>query len=127
MNQETIQHSEQKKPCVNCGAELLYKPGSSEIKCDYCGYEETIEETDSVFEELELYPYLDKMGAQSHTEEITMTEIRSNVYMIYWKEKSGNRIVHIEDFEKEIAYTNISMPDKDGTFYHFKGPLTLIK
>ena len=64
---------------------------------------------------------------QSHTDEITMTEFRSNVYMIYCKQNSGNRIVHIEDFEKEIAYTNISMPDKDGTFYHFKGPLTLIK
>ncbi|PKH49989.1 DNA helicase PriA [Tenacibaculum sp. Bg11-29] len=77
MNQETIQHSEQKKACVNCGAELLYKPGSSEIKCNYCGYEEAIQETYSVFEELELYPYLKKMGAQSHTEKISMLHCKS--------------------------------------------------
>lgn len=64
---------------------------------------------------------------QSHTEEITMIEIRPNVYMVYWKEESGNRIVHIEDFEKELAYTNIAMSDTDETFYHFNGPLTLIK
>lgn len=64
---------------------------------------------------------------QSHTEDITMTEIRPNVYMIYWKEESGNRIVHVEDFENEIAHTNIALPDEDGTFYHLNGPLTLIK
>lgn len=77
MNQETIQHSEQKKSCVNCGAELLYKPGSTQIKCDYCGYEEAIEKPISEFEELELYPFLEKMGAQSHTEKISMLHCKS--------------------------------------------------
>lgn len=64
---------------------------------------------------------------QSHTEDITMVEIRPNVYMVYWKEESGNRIVHVEDFENEIAHTNIAIPDEKGTFYHLNGPLTLIK
>ncbi|WP_299275916.1 MoaF N-terminal domain-containing protein [uncultured Psychroserpens sp.] len=64
---------------------------------------------------------------QPHTEDITMVEIRPNVYMIYWKEESGNRIVHVEDFENEIAHTNIAIPDEEGTFYHLNGPLTLIK
>ena len=62
---------------------------------------------------------------QSHTEDITMVEIRPNVYMIYWKEKSGNRVVHIEDFAKQKAYTNITSPDQ--TFYNLNGPLTKIK
>jgi len=62
---------------------------------------------------------------QSHTEAITMTEIRPNVYMIYWQEVSGNKIVHIEDFENGKAYTNITLPDQ--TFYNLNGPLTLIK
>lgn len=61
---------------------------------------------------------------QSHTEDITMTEIRPNIYMVYWKEASGNRIVHVEDFANQKAYTNIVLPDM--TFYHFNGPLTLL-
>ncbi|WP_299162629.1 MoaF N-terminal domain-containing protein [uncultured Tenacibaculum sp.] len=64
---------------------------------------------------------------QSHTENITMVEIRPNVYMVYWKEKSGNRVVHIEDFENDIVHTNISLPDKENTFLNFNGSLTLIK
>ncbi len=99
MNQETIQHSEQKKPCINCGAELLYKPGSSEIKCEYCGYEETIEKTDSVFEELELYPYLEKMGAQSHTEKISM---------LHCKSCGANQ--HIEENYKSLHCVYCSQP-----------------
>lgn len=61
---------------------------------------------------------------QSHTEDITMTEIRPNVYMVYWKEESGTRVVHVEDFENQKAYTNIST--LDGEFYNLNGPLTLI-
>ena len=62
---------------------------------------------------------------QSHTENITMVEIRPNVYMIYWQEASGNRIVHVEDFANGKAYTNITLPDQ--TFYNLSGPLTLRK
>ncbi len=64
--------SEHRKSCVNCGAELVYKPGTSEIKCDYCGHEETITPVIADFEELELKPYLNAMGSQSHSEEIMM-------------------------------------------------------
>lgn len=98
MNPETIKRSEQKKPCINCGAELTYKPGSSEVSCEYCGYEETIEET-STFEELELYPYLEKMGSQSHTQEISM---------LHCKSCGANQ--HIEENYKSLHCVYCSQP-----------------
>ena len=45
----------------------------------------------------------------SETVQTTMVEIRPNVYMIYWKEKSGTTVTHLEDFQNEIVYTNITL------------------
>ncbi len=59
-----------------------------------------------------------------HTEEITMVEIRSNVYMVYWEEKEGNRVVHIQDYANGKVYTNIATPD--GAYYNLNGPLTAV-
>lgn len=58
----------------------------------------------------------------SETVQITMTEIRPNVYMTIWKEKAGTTVTHIEDFETNIVYTNITYPDL--SFYNLKGTLT---
>jgi predicted SnoaL-like aldol condensation-catalyzing enzyme len=54
----------------------------------------------------------------------TMVEVRPNVYMVYWKEKSGTTVTHLEDFENETVYTNITTPDHN--FTNLKGKLTLI-
>ncbi|AYN65896.1 DNA helicase PriA [Euzebyella marina] len=69
MTLDDSQKSEHKKACANCGAELKFKPGSDQLKCEYCGYEEFIEQTKSSFEELELKHYLEVVGenAYSHT------------------------------------------------------------
>ena len=58
----------------------------------------------------------------SETVQIKMTEIRSNVYLITWKEKSGTTVTHIEDFENNTVYTNITYPDL--SFYNLRGTLT---
>ena len=71
------QKSELKKSCVNCGAELLYAPGTTELKCEYCGYTQEIAPSESTFEELELKAYLDELGEQSHSEAITLLECKS--------------------------------------------------
>ena len=42
MEEISPKKSELKKSCINCGAELVYAPGTTELKCDYCGYTETI-------------------------------------------------------------------------------------
>lgn len=77
MDEEKLHKSEFKKACSNCGAELKYKPGSDSIKCDYCNHEEIIEDSDIGFEELELYPYLEQMGAQKHSEKISMLQCKN--------------------------------------------------
>jgi DNA-directed RNA polymerase subunit RPC12/RpoP len=76
-HQETIQQSEHKKACVNCGASLVYNPGTDHIKCNYCGHEEVITEPISEFQELELHPYLEQMGSQSYTEKISLLNCKS--------------------------------------------------
>lgn len=58
------------------------------------------------------------------TVKIQKTEIRPNVYMVTWKEKSGTTVTHLEDFEKQTLYTNITTPDHN--FINLKGKLTLI-
>jgi len=58
------------------------------------------------------------------TVKIQKTEIRPNVYLVTWKEKSGTTVTHLEDFEKETVYTNITTPDHN--FINLTGKLTLI-
>jgi DNA-directed RNA polymerase subunit RPC12/RpoP len=91
MEETSPKKSELKKSCVNCGAELTYAPGTTELTCDYCGHTETITPSKNDFEELELKPYLEKMGSQSHTEKITI---------LHCKNCGANQ--HIEDNYKSL-------------------------
>ena len=92
MEEISPKKSELKKSCINCGAELVYAPGTTELKCDYCGYTETIAPSENGFEELELKPYLEKMGSQKHSEEITM---------LHCKNCGANQ--HIEENYKSLS------------------------
>ncbi|GAA3576318.1 DNA helicase PriA [Snuella lapsa] len=93
------QKSELKKVCLGCGAELLYAPGTTKLVCEYCGNEETIKPQRDGFEELELKPYLDKVGGQSHSEVISMLQC---------KNCGANQ--HIEDHYKSLHCIFCSMP-----------------
>ncbi len=99
MEEEKKAVSERKKSCVNCGAELKYKPGTTEITCEYCGHEETIVSDQDGFKELELKPYLDEMGSQSHSEEIMM---------LHCKNCGANQ--HIEENYKSLHCVYCTMP-----------------
>ncbi len=77
MSVPTTQQSELKKPCVNCGAELMYAPGTTELECPYCGHSETIEASEAGLQELELKQYLDSLGAQTHSEAITLLHCKN--------------------------------------------------
>ncbi len=92
MEEISPKKSELKKSCVNCGAALTYAPGTTDLKCDYCGHTETIAASKAGFQELELKPYLDKMGSQSHSEEITM---------LHCKNCGANQ--HIEENYKSLS------------------------
>lgn len=69
------------------------------------------------------------IGADSQdntdTVEYTAIKIRPQVYMVYWHEpKSGDNVVHIEDYLRGEVYTNIA--SKDGGFTHLKGRLKIV-
>ncbi len=90
--QKTPSNSEHKKACANCGAELKFKPGSHQLKCEYCGYEEFIEQTKSSFEELELEHYLKIVGENAYTETIDL---------LHCKNCGANQ--HVEENYKSLA------------------------
>ncbi len=56
--------------------------------------------------------------------EITIAEIRPQVYMVAWKEISGATVTHVEDHENGIIYSNATLPD--GSFYTMKGTINPI-
>ena len=60
---------------------------------------------------------------QGHTEkvQITVAEVRPQVYMVAWKEATGATVTHIEDHENGILYSNATLPD--GSFYPMKGTI----
>ncbi|ARV11969.1 DNA helicase PriA [Gilvibacter sp. SZ-19] len=91
--------SELKKACINCGAELLYAPGTTELQCEYCGHSETITAATNSFEELELRPYLEELGHLSHSEVISL---------IQCKNCGANQ--HIEENYKSLHCVYCSMP-----------------
>lgn len=93
------QTSELKKSCVNCGAELLYAPGTKEMQCGYCSYTQDIPPAIAGFEELELKPYLEQLGGQSHSEQITM---------LHCKNCGANQ--HVEENYKSLHCVYCSMP-----------------
>lgn len=51
--------------CTNCGAELKYKPGTVNIKCDYCGTENEIPQLGTKIEELDFGLYLEQKSEAS--------------------------------------------------------------
>jgi predicted RNA-binding Zn-ribbon protein involved in translation (DUF1610 family) len=74
---QEVQKTEYKKACANCGAELKFKPGSHQLTCEYCGYEEFIEPSMSSFEELELQHYLKVVGENAYTETIQLLQCKN--------------------------------------------------
>lgn len=53
--------------------------------------------------------------------ETTVAEVRPQVYMVAWKEKSGSTVTHVEDHENGVIYSNATLPD--GGFYTMKGTI----
>ncbi|WP_345953047.1 hypothetical protein [Mucilaginibacter sp. PAMB04168] len=58
---------------------------------------------------------------ESETVEIAITQIRSKVFMLTWKEKNGNTIVQLQDHKKQVVYMNWTWPN--GNFVHAKGSI----
>jgi predicted RNA-binding Zn-ribbon protein involved in translation (DUF1610 family) len=60
-------------PCDQCGAKLEFAPGTSSLKCPYCGYENPIDtepdEGEAAVEELDFQSQLAELEAGADTEE----------------------------------------------------------
>lgn len=65
--------------CKNCGASLVFEPGTTSMKCPYCGAENEIEISDEVIEELDLEDYLAKLEAGGETSDGNSLEEVSTV------------------------------------------------
>ena len=48
-------------PCHGCGAKLTYKPGTRELKCEFCGTVNAIEANDARIEELDFGEYVHEL------------------------------------------------------------------
>lgn len=59
----------QRFPCGQCGAKLVYKPGTASLKCEYCGFENQIPQTEAHIQELDFQGYLSKLAATEETSE----------------------------------------------------------
>jgi hypothetical protein len=67
---------------------------------------------------------VEKKGKEVHeieTVKTEMTELRPQLYMLTWKEKNGNTITQIHDYDNGIIYSNWTSPS--GEFIHAKGTL----
>lgn len=61
----------------------------------------------------------------TQTVEISVTPIRPGVFMVAWQEENQTTVTHIEDFEKNIIYANITLPGNN--FLRLQGPFKQIK
>jgi len=58
----------------------------------------------------------------TETVETKIIKLRTNLFLITWKEISGTTISQIQDLENKLVYTNITM--NSGKFYQTTGTIT---
>ena len=61
----------------------------------------------------------------SETVQIAITPIRPGIFMISWQEKDKTTVVHVEDYENCIVYTNIT--ERGGAFIRRRGTLKQLR
>jgi hypothetical protein len=58
---------------------------------------------------------------ETETVAIKMTELRPQLYLLTWKEKNGNTVTQVQDYENETVYSNWTLPG--GEFNNVKGTI----
>jgi DNA-directed RNA polymerase subunit RPC12/RpoP len=53
--------------CTNCGADLKYKPGTTNLVCEYCGAKNEIPQIEGDIEELDFHEFLAKKSESEET------------------------------------------------------------
>lgn len=64
MNQLTNSSSIKRFPCPNCGAKVGFNPNVAKLKCDYCGWEDEIPESNQSVEEHSYEQYLNHNNSE---------------------------------------------------------------
>ncbi len=54
-------------PCKSCGAKLSFSPGTTSLKCDFCGASNTFDEHTTIVEELDLDAWIAKQVSKLET------------------------------------------------------------
>lgn len=57
----------------------------------------------------------------SETVETNMVELRPQLFQVTWKEENGKTITQVQDYENEIVFSNVTLPN--GQFINLKGTL----
>ena len=57
------------QPCAQCGAKLDFAPGTTALKCPYCGFEMQIKKSETQILELDYRTYLEQAGQEKESHE----------------------------------------------------------
>jgi hypothetical protein len=57
----------------------------------------------------------------SETVETKIVELRPQLFQVTWKEENGKTITQVQDYENEIVYSNVTLPN--GHFINLKGTI----
>jgi DNA-directed RNA polymerase subunit RPC12/RpoP len=57
-------------PCGQCGAKLDFAPGTSALKCPYCGFEMQIAQSEAQIAELDYGSFLEKAGQEKESHDL---------------------------------------------------------
>ncbi|PWK15741.1 hypothetical protein LV89_04981 [Arcicella aurantiaca] len=57
----------------------------------------------------------------SETVKTKIVELRPSLFQVTWKEENGKTITQIQDYENEIIYSNVTLPN--GQFINLKGTI----
>lgn len=120
---------------LEMGAKVFFGEISWDLKAPYPAIGQTVEADFGTFKfildfkndkEMSFTGVSGKVKGSTDTVQYTAVEVAKNVFMIYWHEpKLGSNITHIQDYNKNIIYTNIA--ETDGSFNHLKGTLKILK
>lgn len=67
--QEDTSPTVQQHPCTQCGAKLDFAPGTSELRCPYCGFEMPIPKSEKQIFEADFRVFLEKAGLEKESYE----------------------------------------------------------
>ena len=62
---------QQRFPCRQCGAKLVFKPGITALKCEHCGVENAIPQSEDEIRELDFHAWLARAAEAEESRETT--------------------------------------------------------